>query len=69
MGLALAPPGCHGVSSAFGLNAIEQPHRASRGARRHAEFGAQSVGVVALGVGGVLVEPGGLADVLGQILR
>jgi hypothetical protein len=29
----------------------------------------EPVGVVALGVGSVLAEPGGLADALGQILR
>ena len=28
VGLALALPGCHGVSGAVGLDAIEQPHRA-----------------------------------------
>ena len=28
VGLALAPPGCHGVSGAAGLDAVEQPCRA-----------------------------------------
>jgi hypothetical protein len=27
--LALAPPGCHGMSGAFGLDAIKEPHCAS----------------------------------------
>jgi hypothetical protein len=31
------------------------------------EFGVQPVGMVALGIGGVLVKPSGLADALAQI--
>jgi hypothetical protein len=33
------------------------------------EFGVQPVGMVALGIGGVLVKPSGLADALAQIFR
>jgi hypothetical protein len=65
VGLAFAASWRHGVSGPFGLDSVEQPHWTSRGARRHPEFGVQPVGVIALGVGGVLVESGGLADALG----
>ena len=61
VGFALAASRRHGVAGAFGLDSVEQPHRTARRARRDAEFGVEPVGVVAVGVGGVLVEPGGLA--------
>jgi hypothetical protein len=44
------------------LDSIEQPHRTPGRARSDLQFGVQSVGVVALSVGGVLIEPGGLSD-------
>jgi hypothetical protein len=69
VGFALAVPGGQGVSGAVGLDAIEQPHRTPGRAGGDSEFGVEAVGVVALGVGSVLAEPGGLADALGQILR
>jgi hypothetical protein len=58
--LAPAPPGCHRVLGALGLDAVEQPHRTPRRARGDAEFGVEPVGVVAVRVGGVLIEAGGL---------
>ena len=61
---AFAASRCHGVSGAFGLDSVEQPHRAARRAGRHAELGVEPVGVVALGVCGVLVEASGLPDAL-----
>ena len=67
MGLALAVPGGHGVAGAFGLDAIEQPHRTPGRARGDPEFGVEPMGMVALGVGGVLPEPGGLSYRFGQI--
>ena len=57
------------MSDAFGLNAVEQPHRTPRRARGDLQFGMQPPGMVALGVGGVLTESGGLPDALGQIFR
>ena len=51
----------------MGLDAVEQPHRTSRRARRDLQFGVQPPGVITVGVGGVLSEPGGLADAFGQI--
>ncbi|MDQ4030789.1 MAG: hypothetical protein M3332_00380 [Actinomycetota bacterium] len=65
VGLALAASRCHGVPSALGLNPVEKPHRAARGARGYAEFGVELVGVIALGMGGVFIEASGLPDTLG----
>jgi hypothetical protein len=69
VGFALAPSGGQGVSGAVGLDAIEQPHRTPGRAWGDLEFGVQAVGVVAVGVGGVLAEPGRLAYRLRQIFR
>jgi hypothetical protein len=51
------------------LDAIEQPHRTAWRARGDPEFGVEPVGVVALGVGGVLAEPGRLTHRFRQIFR
>jgi hypothetical protein len=67
VGFALAPPGCHGVPGAMGNDAIKQPHRTPWRAGGDAEFGVEAVGVVAVGVGGVFVEAGGVAYRFGQI--
>ena len=67
VGFALAPPGGHGVPGAVGLDSVEQPYRAPGRARGDAQFGVQPVGVVAVGVGGVLTESGGLPDAFCQI--
>jgi hypothetical protein len=65
--LVLAVARSHGMSDAFGLNAVEQPHRTPRRARGDLQFGVQPSGVVAVGVGGVLTESSGLPDAFGQI--
>jgi hypothetical protein len=69
MCFGLAPTRCHGVAGAFGLDAVQQPHRASRRAGSDLQFRVESADVVALRVGGVLVEAGGLVDGFGQVLR
>jgi hypothetical protein len=66
---AFAPPGCHGMSGSLGLDAVKQPYRTPRRARSDAEFGVEPVNVSSLGVGGVITEPGCLADGFGQVNR
>jgi hypothetical protein len=63
--LPLQRPGVMECRAPLGWTAVEKPYRAVRRARRHAEFGMEPVGVVALGVGGVLVEASGLSDAFG----
>ncbi|OLM08274.1 hypothetical protein Ae505Ps2_6253 [Pseudonocardia sp. Ae505_Ps2] len=45
---ARAMPGCRSGSGALGFDAVEQPDRAARRARRDREFGGQAAGVLAL---------------------
>jgi hypothetical protein len=68
VGFAFAPSGGHGVSGAFGLDAVEQPYQAPRRAGGDLELSVQPPDVLSLGVGGALAESGGLANALGQIL-
>jgi hypothetical protein len=66
---ALAAPGRQGVPSTLGLDPIQQPHRTPRRTRSDLQFGVQPVNVITLGLGGVLVEAGGLVDAFGEVLR
>jgi hypothetical protein len=53
---ALAPPRDQGVSSALGLDPIQQPHRTTRRARGDLQFGMQPVGMIPLSLGDVVVK-------------
>jgi hypothetical protein len=64
---ALAAPRDHGVSSALGLDPIQQPHRTTRRARGDLQFGVQPVGVMPLSLCDVVGEAGGLVDGFGEI--
>ena len=64
---ALAASRRHRVPGPVGLNAIEQPDRTPRRARRDLQLGLQPASVIALGIGGLFTESGGLSDALGQI--
>ena len=57
------------MPGAVGLDAVEQPHRAPGRAWGDLEFSVEPPGVVALGVGGVLAEPGGLPHAFGEVFR
>jgi hypothetical protein len=57
------------VSSAFGLDAVEQPYGAAGRARSDLEFGVQALEVIPLGVGGAFGEPSGVTDAFGQVFR
>ena len=69
VGFALAAPRRQGVPGTFGLDPIQQPHRTPRRTRSDLQFGVQPVNVITLGLGGVLVEAGGLVDAFGEVLR
>ena len=64
---ALAASGCHGVSSALGLDPIKQPYRTARRARGDLQFGVQPMDVIPLCIGGALVDAGGLVNSFSQI--
>ena len=69
VGLALAPSRGHGVPGAVGLDAIEQPHRAPRRARCDLQFCMQPSGMIALPVGGGVIEASRLPDTFSEVLR
>jgi hypothetical protein len=66
---ALAASRRHRVPGPLGLDAIEQPDRTPWRARRDPQLGVQPASVIALSIGGLFTESGGLSDALGQILR
>jgi hypothetical protein len=69
MGFAFAVPESHGVPGALGLDAVEQPHRTPRRARRDAQFGMQPPGMIPLPICRSLAEASGLPDAFGQVFR
>ena len=64
---ALAASRRHRVPGPLGLDAVEQPDRAPWRARRDPQLGLQPASMLAVSIGGLFTESGGVSDALGQI--